>query len=87
MKILHLPLKPQKEINDRGQIENIKFDLREEIESDLLKKSVFLFMFTLLYGRNMSFRIRDVEDEKIFVKCSCSPSADLLQLNMYYVLC
>lgn len=28
-------LKPQREINDRGHIENIKFDLREEIESDL----------------------------------------------------
>lgn len=35
----------------------------------------------------MSFRIKDVGDEKIFMKCSCSPSVDLLQLNMYYVLC
>lgn len=88
MKILYLPLKHQKEINDRGQIGNIKFDLREEIEGYLLiKKSVFLFrLFTLPY-RNMSFRIRDVEDEKVFVKCSCSPSTGLLQLNMYYVLC
>lgn len=65
-----------------------QLDLREDVESDLLKKSVFLLVvFTLLYSKNMSARIRDVEDEKIFVKRSCSPSAHLLQLNMYYVLC
>lgn len=91
MKILHLPLKNHEWINGRGQIENIKYqqlDLSKEIESDLLKKKLFLFMlFTLLYSKNMSFRIRDVEDKKIFVKCSCSPSAHVLQLNMYYVLC